>query len=285
MSGTVTATFLVLSFLGSGGGPTGTDTAEHFARGRICAEALDYACAEDELGAARLGVDTLDEAQRIDLWRLSAEIALAGDKSTEALEHLGALLALDPGFTPPPGTWPPPWLAVLRSARASAPDRSPPDLELRSVGPGREGEPVEIVVHARDRSGVGGVKAFVHTEGGPKELPLSTSDGLTWRVGVPAGLVRAPVLRYWIEAYDTEGNGPARVGSAEAPGSARVAPRAAEQGSIFSRWWFWTAVGATVAAGSAAAWALTHRPGGDGRGVSAADFNDVEVRLIWPSLH
>ncbi len=172
---------------------------------------------------------------------------------------------------------------MLRSARAAAPDRSPPDLELRSAGPGREGEPTEIVVNARDRSGVGGVKIFVHAEGGPRELPLSTSDGLSWRLSVPADLVWAPVLHFWLEAYDTQGNGPARLGTAKAPRSVRVSPRPAEQGSIFSQWWFWTAAGATLVAGAAAAWALSGRPGGDRGQPSAATFNDVEVRLVWPT--
>jgi hypothetical protein len=283
VSGSVTATLVLFALVGAAGEEASTDWGEHLERGRICAEALDYECAEEELAAARPGAEALDEARRTDLWRLSAEVALAEDRSADAVDHLGALLALDPDFTPPPGAWPPPWLAVLRSAHAAAPDRSPPDMELLSAGPARAGEPHEIAVRARDRSGVGGVSAYVQSEVGVREIQLSTSDGTIWRASLPPGLVLAPELRFWLEAHDSLGNGPARYGSPDAPRAVTVLPPRAEQGSVFERWWFWTAVGAAIVAGSATVWVLNRRPGSDQSEASTAAFNDVEVRLVWPT--
>lgn len=257
--------------------------AQRLTRAEICYEEYNFACARDELAHARAALATLTESQRISALRLSAETALAMRDSTAAHTHLLALLEAQPRFSPPGKAWPKPWLKALAAARAAAPDRLPPTLQVAlPVGPVPAGKALPIEVRATDRSGVAGVTLFLVDR---RPLALTTTDGRTWRTTIPADQVVPPEVLLWAESMDQRQNGPARWGSARAPKRIEVAAEV-KDGGLVTKWWFWTAIGGAVAVATATGitvWLLTRdedtpsSPEGPG-----SQTGGTNVRLKWP---
>lgn len=218
------------------------DIRAQLARARVCWAALDPECAEAALVDVRAALDSLDPPQRSEALRLSAEVALAGERSNDAHTHLLALLALEPRFAPT--GWPAAWLAALAAARAAAPDRLPPDLKVSLPSEVRPKTAIAIEVRADDPSGVARCELIVADE---TRIALLSADGLSFRGEIPKALVRSPELLVRIEAADRGGN----LATWPAQGSQRIAVTAplVKDPPLTSRWWFWTAIGAVVAGG------------------------------------
>jgi hypothetical protein len=99
-------------------------------------------------------------------------------------------------------------------------------------------------------------------------VPLAGADAeRAGDVALPARIDTDFDLEYYAEIADGD-RVLARAGSREQPLSVRVhagvagpslvsVPKAEERPPIYKRWWFWTAVGAVVAGGAVAAYALT----------------------------
>jgi hypothetical protein len=102
-------------------------------------------------------------------------------------------------------------------------DGEPPQLTHQPVAAGTRGKPLTVAAHAVDANGVFGPILYVRRRG------LGTGDYVPIRmiaskivpgdysVDVPAALTNVEGLEYYIEAWDTAGNGPARAGSSEVP--------------------------------------------------------------------
>jgi len=102
-------------------------------------------------------------------------------------------------------------------------DGEPPQLTHQPVAAGTRGRPLTVAAHAVDANGVFGPILYVRKRG------LGTGDYVPIRmiaskivpgdysVDVPAALTNVDGLEYYIEAWDTAGNGPARAGSSEVP--------------------------------------------------------------------
>lgn len=262
--------------------------AQRLVRARVCYAALDFTCTETELASARAEAETLSPPERLELWRLSAETALATDQPAEA--YLKELLREDPDFAPPEGAWGPAWREALEAARAALPDTAAPELTVEVPLPLAPNVAVEIVVQATDPSGVGRV-SLVLPDAGPEPLrvALVTADGKAWRGTVPAEAVTLPALTLWVEAWDLRGNGPGRWGSPEAPRSVPVmAPVEEDEGfDAASAWWLWTSIGAVVAAGVGVSlyFALSEGGGGPSTGVEPAEtleLGRVGASFLWP---
>ena len=243
-------------------------------RARVCWAALDVECADKALADARAAPEALTPSERLDLWRLTAEVALTGDRRPEALDALQHALALDPHFAP---AWSPAWNAVLADARRLAPDRLPPELTVHPPTLARPGKPLAFEVAAVDPSGVHAVTLFVQGPSGEVAIALQTADSEHWRGEIPKGLVRTPDLRLRVEATDRAGNPPA---TWPANGLAVVPVSAPEAGPpVTERWWFWTAIGAVVVGGAVA---LTLALTGDSGSASPSTDGRVPVILVLP---
>lgn len=260
-------------------------------RARSCLAALDFACAEAELAAARDDVAGLPDDVKVQLLALSAQTALATGRQADGARHLRALLDLAPAFEPAPGAWPASWHAELARAREAMPDRAAPDVELERPADATAGSPCRVTARVSDRSGVGEVALVVAREAGgePVRVPMTTTDGRTWSAEVPAPVLLPPGIAFAVEAFDLKGNGPARAPAGG--GLARVPVRPAPpppppppppKPPLVRQWWLWTIVGGVVVAGAATT-AYFLWPRDSGNGSSAPGPGHVNVGFEWSS--
>ena len=234
-------------------------------RARVCLRVTDLACAAVELSAARAGAADLDDAGRVELERLTAEVALARGDDRGAAAALDALLARSPAWAPAPEAATPALGDALGAARRRA-DHAPPELTVSAPGARvPAGKALRLDVAAADPSGVARVVLHVAVaDGTVVDLAMGADAGGRFRAAVPAELVVVPEVRLWIEAWDGVGNGPARWGEPGAP--QRVAVTPTDSGGVTSRWWFWTAVGAGAVATGVMLAVLLSSGGGQGGG-------------------
>jgi hypothetical protein len=107
-------------------------------------------------------------------------------------------------------------------------DGEAPQLTHEAVLGGSRGKPLTIAAHAIDANGVYGPVLYVRKLGMtagdyvPVRMIASKIVPGDYSVDVPAALTNVEGLEYYIEAWDMAGNGPARVGSPDAPLSARL---------------------------------------------------------------
>lgn len=170
-------------------------------------------------------------------------------------------------------------LLLLALGSIAAADSDPPVITHVRI----ERAPVnaELVVRAKidDASPIFAPSVYVRPVGDTEFVALEmVAEGDGFVAKVPPERV-GKNLEYFIEAFDEQGNGPAREGSPEAPFRVEVFDPAApvvvapdikdpddpgddDEDSILGAWWFWTAVG-VVAVGGVTAVALAAGGGQD----------------------
>ncbi|MBI2377653.1 MAG: hypothetical protein HYV07_26870 [Deltaproteobacteria bacterium] len=166
---------------------------------------------------------------------------------------------------------------------AAAPvDKVPPVITHARVSSAPMGSPIVIQARIEDSSGIFAPSVLFRIRG-TKEfdtIELKKRDEV-FEATIPAEQVTAD-LEYFIEAFDDQGNGPARVGDPERPNLIRVArpgeslaldavtpppiTEPEEGGGGGVPWWLWVALGAAAVGGTATALALS------GGGVEAVDI-------------
>src|SRR3954470_3703219 len=107
-------------------------------------------------------------------------------------------------------------------------DGEAPQISHQGAAPGVRGKPLALTAHASDANGVFGPVLYFRKKGMGandyvpiKMVPSKIVPG-DYAVEVPAALTNVEAVEYYFEAWDMAGNGPARVGSAEAPLSVAV---------------------------------------------------------------
>ncbi len=102
-------------------------------------------------------------------------------------------------------------------------DVDPPQLTVTPVSHANPGKLLTIHAHAQDPSGIFGPVLYVRKKGlgandyVPIKMTASKIVPNEYSADVPAALMKIDGLDYYVEAWDTVGNGPAHVGSADAP--------------------------------------------------------------------
>ncbi|HTO98998.1 MAG TPA: hypothetical protein VMK66_18235 [Myxococcales bacterium] len=102
-------------------------------------------------------------------------------------------------------------------------DGEAPKLTHEALGGGSRGKPLAVAAHADDPNGVYGPVLYVRKQGlgagdyVPIRMAASKIVPGDYSVEVPAALTNVEVLEYYLEAWDMAGNGPAQVGTADAP--------------------------------------------------------------------
>ena len=139
-------------------------------------------------------------------------------------------------------------------AKLRALDHDPPRLTHLPLGDARYGSPVPVVVEASDVSGVKRVVVNYRITGnrGFSSVKLETDGRGRFVATIPTVAVMRPGLEYYVEAWDSLGNGPGLKGSVDAPikievkGGPRASP-AAGPPSWYKRWWVWAIASGVVA--------------------------------------
>jgi hypothetical protein len=128
-----------------------------------------------------------------------------------------ALEAAQPPAPPAPAP-------VAPAPEMYAGDDDPPVLtHTPAAKAATKGKPFPVTAHATDPSGVFGPVLYLRKKGMPASeyIPIRMSPSKTapgdYTVDVPAALVSADALEYYLEAWDNAGNGPSRAGSPETP--------------------------------------------------------------------
>jgi hypothetical protein len=150
---------------------------------------------------------------------------------------------------------------VARRIARTKKDDAPPEIQTVTVFPVKEGVSLDFMVEATDPSGVSAVRVQYRVRGGKTwgVLPLTPSSPTQFAGALPPIAALPPGIEYYVEAWDRAGNGPSHLGSADKPRFVEVhAGPPKETSHIYEKWWFWTAVGAAVAGGTAAALTLGH---------------------------
>lgn len=195
-------------------------------------------------------------------------------------------------------------LSKPKNPRRDGSDVKPPRITHVRQTHAPLGAPIAIRARIDDESEIFAPSVYVRPRGKEEfdTIPMRrVEDG--YEALIPAEQVVSD-LEYFIEAFDEEGNGPAREGSPERPiriavlargglphsaedparapedgaeGALAVVTangassgRAREDGGLLTRWWFWTIVGLAAAGGIAA--------GAVSLGGSPRAFVDIEVR-------
>ncbi len=195
-----------------------------------------------------------------------------------------------------PSTRAPSWLTLvgvsLAVMGAGAPDKKPPAITHVRVESAPHGAPIAIRAKIEDASAVFAPTLMFRIRGTTEFDAIELKKkGAEYEAAIPAEQVTAD-LEYFIEAFDEQGNGPARVGSPEKPNVVRVyrpgadtpepelvpkplplVPDEGDRGGVLGAWWFWTAIGVTVGGGAVLALALTS---------GGVDAVDIVVRAPNP---
>ena len=177
------------------------------------------------------------------------------------------------------------------SSPALAEDHEPPRIRHTPVLSSTPGKPIEISARITDDLGeVAFPRVYFRRVGETKYSVVTLRRaGERYAASIPTMAVTTDGVEYYIEAFDSRGNGPAQHGSAEAPHRVEVAAAASRPARPappatrpwYTRWWVWTLVGGVVVAGTVTAVAVAvtgDDDGGDGVGV------EVSAPLPSPTL-
>jgi hypothetical protein len=177
-------------------------------------------------------------------------------------------------------------------ASALARDTRAPNIVHVKVLQTPSGEPVVIRARFEDRSEIFAPSVYYRQHGKAEYRTIEMKKGAEgWEAVIPAEVVTR-ALEYFIEVFDSEGNGPAREGTPEKPipiavyedkrpptppigtdplppppapppppppdlGITNPPPPPHEDDGIADKWWFWTGIGVAVTGGIVAAVLLT----------------------------
>jgi len=138
-------------------------------------------------------------------------------------------------------------------AKVRALDHDAPKLEHQALKNAKFGSGIPIKVHATDLSGIAELRCRYRISGnrGFSSIKLEETQKGNFIATIPTIAVVRPGIEYYIEAWDTVGNGPAVKGSSRAPIKVSVTggplPGAtAKTDSIARKWWFWVAIAGTA---------------------------------------
>lgn len=170
------------------------------------------------------------------------------------------------------------WVLGFARPALGQPDTSPPVIAHTPLKQALKGRRLVIKAKISDAHSIFAPAVYVRRKGTSDydNFPMRPK-GAAFQVVLPASMITED-LEYFIEAFDDLGNGPSRVGAPSAPIRVQVVPQLSppppvvpppvvppppsvvppssevtaapsedDEGSIWGRWWLWTAVGVAVA--------------------------------------
>jgi hypothetical protein len=177
--------------------------------------------------------------------------------------------------------------ALAKPQKGSNGDTKPPAIRHSKVERAPLGQAIVIRAEIIDESDIFAPSVQFRPKGTKEYDSIEMRDnGAEYEAKIPAEQVNADI-EYYIEAFDSAGNGPTRVGSPEDPIRVHVfdpskpgeraraakpvpkdeesealtaeAPPPADGGGLTSKWWFWTIAVAVVAGGATGIYFAAHK--------------------------
>ncbi len=145
--------------------------------------------------------------------------AALGDTAQSQAAYL-KLLTLDPDFDLPVSASPRLREPLLQAQKIFAKrDSTPPEIVVQPLVSVESGNSFSIKAEVKDKSGIDKVTLFY------RSTPIDRFSSITMKyvrgdeysATIPAVSVQPPSINFYIEAFDTRGNGPSRQGSVQNP--------------------------------------------------------------------
>ncbi len=113
---------------------------------------------------------------------------------------------------------------------------------------------IEVIAEIRDNSGIFEPRVYYRLVGSKDYSSVDMVLKNDKHVGAIPGYIVTGSIEYYIEAFDVNGNGPAREGSPETPHILKVSQSASSNPiaitkPIYREYWFWGVIGAAALTG------------------------------------
>jgi hypothetical protein len=173
---------------------------------------------------------------------------------------------------------------VVRGAedQEDATDHDPPVIQHTPVAQAVLNVSIEISARIVDANPVAFPRVYYRHVGETRyQMITMAPKGSTLLGVIPGFVVTSDGVEYYIEAFDTLGNGPTYHGTAEAPHRVTVVSNKTGTTPIstpfYKTWWFWTVAGVVVAGSVTTAVLLT-------RTDDPSRYREVSAPLPQPTL-
>jgi len=250
---------------------------------------MEYEQSVDTLQRALVRAENVS-AQKVAIFKYLALDYLVLGRTDDAQQAFRQLLAIQPDYQLDPAIFSPEHLQFLEGVRQQweaegRPGYVPPEQRLRAATLDHElpaeatrGESFEVLTTVDDPDDRVRTVVLVYRPAGEtafvRENARPTANG--YSATIPGDRVAPPLVEYYFEAFDEQGNVVGRRGDERIP--LRVPVPGEEEGGVWTEWWFWTIIGVGVAAAIAIPVGLTVG-GGDGN-----DPASVTVVLCDPTV-
>lgn len=254
---------------------------------------LEYEASIDALQRALVRAENVPE-QKILIFKYLALDSLVLERNEDAESAFRQLLAIQPEFELD-ATFSPDdrqflegvrlaWEAEGRPGwRPEGPDLSPVELDHDLPAQATRAEPFEVTVFAQDPGNrANRVVLAYRASGGTSFTRVAAQPrGTGWFGVIPSDAVEPPVIEYFFEALDAQGQVIANRGDPRAPLRVPVPGGGEDEGGFWTEWWFWTVVGVGVAASVAIPVGIVY---GTGDGGGSSDPATVTILLCEPGV-
>ena len=234
---------------------------------------LEYQKSIEQLKRALGKQQNLTKQELTEAYKFLAFDYIVLGNEAEAERHVKELLKLDPWFELDPMSSPR-FLDFFAKVKKSMP---PPPKRVATLTATGERSPVEMtyttspsqhatkdapltfVVGIADPERRHARIVLLHRKKGGKEYSTVSArrvDNGRYEIILPGLLVQEPTIEFYIAAEDEQGNKIGLLGSPQVPLAIDVSEP--EGTPVYATWWFWTGIGAAVAAGVVTAIVLSN---------------------------
>ncbi len=220
---------------------------------------MEYEQSIDTLQRALVRSESVP-AQKIAIFKYLALDYLVLGRTEDAQQAFRQLLAIEPDYRLDPAIFSPEHVQFLEGVREQwvaegRPGYIPPEQRLRPAtldhdlpAEAARGESLEVLTRVDDPDSRVQTVVLAYRPAGEtgfvREDARPTANG--YSATIPGDRVAPPVIEYYFEALDRNGNVVGRRGDERIP--LRVPVPGEEEGGVWTKWWFWTIIGVGVAA-------------------------------------
>jgi tetratricopeptide (TPR) repeat protein len=234
---------------------------------------MEYESSVDTLQRALVRAESIPE-QKVAIFKYLALDYLVLQRTEDAQQAFRQLLAIQPDFQLDPAVFAPEHMQFLEGVRRQweaegRPGWVRPEDRLRAAtiehdlpAQATRDQSLDLVASVVDPDNR--VRSVVLNYRAAGETAFSRIDvqpaGGGYAATIPGDSIQPPLLEYYFEALDQNGNVVGGRGDARTP--LRVPVPGEEEGGVWTEWWFWTIIGVGVAASVAIPVGIVYGGGG-----------------------